>query len=119
MTEIEHDTGRPVSTTNAQVLYILHAIAPFTYWLLALLAVIIGAIARDNVRGTWLESHYSYLSRTFWWGLLWLVIFTVVFTVTVIGLFILFIPWFILTVWYLYRVIRGWLRLNDRQPAPE
>jgi uncharacterized membrane protein len=37
----------------------------------------------------------------------------------VIGLFVLFIPWFILTVWYLYRVIKGWLRLNDHQPAPE
>jgi uncharacterized membrane protein len=119
MSEIEHDTGRPVSTTNAQILYILHAIAPFTYWILALLAVIIGAFARDDVRGTWLESHYAYLSRTFWWGLLWLVIFTVVFAITVIGLFVLFIPWFILTVWYLYRVIRGWVRLNDRKPAPE
>jgi uncharacterized membrane protein len=119
MTDIDHDSQRPVSTTNAQVLYILHAIAPFTYWILALLAVIIGAINRDSVRGTWLESHYSYLSRTFWWGLAWLVLFTVIFTLTVVGLFILFIPWFILTVWYLYRVVRGWMRLNDRAPAPE
>jgi uncharacterized membrane protein len=119
MTEIEHDTGEPASTTNAQVLYVLHALAPFTYWILALLAVIIGAFARDSARGTWLESHYTYLARTFWWGLLWLVIFTVVFAITVIGIFLLFIPWFILTVWYLYRVIRGWIRLNDRKPAPE
>jgi uncharacterized membrane protein len=119
MAEIEHETGRPVSTTNAQILYILHAIAPFTYWLLALLAVIIGAVGRDGVRGTFVESHYAYLSRTFWWSLLWLVIFTVVFVVTVVGIFLLFIPWFLLTVWYLYRVIRGWMRLNDRLPAPE
>jgi len=106
------------STTNLQVLYILHTLSPFTYWTLALVAVIIGAIARGNVRGTWLETHYSYPARTFWWGLLWLVIFTVVFTVTVIGIWLLFIPWGILTIWYLYRVIRGWLRLNDGQPAP-
>ena len=118
MTEIEHDTGRPVSTTNIQILYVLHAIAPFTYWLLALLAVIIGAMARDSARGTYLESHYAYLSGTFWWGLLWLVLFTVIFTITVLGFFLLAIPWFILTVWYLYRVIRGWLRLNDHRPAP-
>jgi len=51
MTEIEHDTGKPASTTNAQVLYVLHALAPFTYWILALLAVIIGAFARDSARG--------------------------------------------------------------------
>jgi uncharacterized membrane protein len=119
MAEIEHDTGKPVSATTAQVLYILHAIAPFTYWLLALLAVIIGAMGRDSVRGTYLESHYDYLGRTFWWGLLWLVIFTFVFVITVIGIFVLFIPWAILTIWYLYRVIRGWLRLNAQRPAPE
>ena len=119
MAEIEHDTGRPVSTTNAQVLYVLHAIAPFTYWILAALAVMIGAFARDSARGTFVESHYAYLARTFWWGLLWLVLFTVIFTITVVGLFILFIPWGILTIWYLYRVIRGWLRLNDGKPAPD
>jgi uncharacterized membrane protein len=47
------------------------------------------------------------------------VLFTVIFVVTVVGIFLLFIPWFILTCWYLYRVIRGWMRLNDRKPAPE
>ena len=61
MTDIEHETQRPVSTTNAQILYVLHAIAPFTYWLLALIAVIIGAVGRDGVRGTFVESHYVYL----------------------------------------------------------
>jgi uncharacterized membrane protein len=119
MAEIEHDTGRPVSKTNAQVLYVMHAIAPFTYWTLAVIAVIIGAVARDSTRGTFVESHYTYLARTFWWSLLWLVIFTLVFTITVIGIFLLWLPWGILTIWYLYRVIRGWLRLNDGLPAPE
>lgn len=119
MTQIEHDSGKPVGRTNAQVLYVMHAIAPFTYWTLALVAVIIGYIARDSARGTFVESHYEYLAGTFWWGLLWLVIFTLVFVVTVVGIFLLFIPWFILTVWYLYRVIKGWIRLNDGRPAPE
>ena len=118
MTQIEHDTGRPASTTNVQLLYIMHGIAPFTYWTLALVAVIIGAIARDSARGTFVDSHYSYLARTFWWTLLWVVILTFVFAITIVGLFILFIPWGILTIWYLYRVIRGWLRLNDGLPAP-
>ena len=119
MADLEHETGRPVSTTNAQILYVMHAIAPFTYWTLAVVAVIIGAIGRDSVRGTFVESHYEYLARTFWWGILWLVIFTVIFAITVVGIFLLFIPWGILTIWYLYRVIRGWLRLNDGRPAPE
>ena len=118
MTEIEHDGGRPLNTTTAHVMYIMHAISPFTLWSLSLLAVIIGAFARDGVRGTWVETHYSYLLRTFLWGIVWLVILSIIFTITVIGIFLLFIPWGVLTIWYLYRVIRGWLRLNDRKPAP-
>jgi uncharacterized membrane protein len=118
MTEIEHGTGRPVSTTTAHMLYVLHAISPFTLWSLSLLAVIIGAFARDSVRGTYVETHYSYLLRTFLWGLVWLVILTVIFAVTLVGLLLLAIPWGILTLWYLYRVIRGWLRLNAGRAAP-
>ena len=56
------------------VLYLLHALAPFTMWTLALVAVIIGAVKRDDYRGTWTETHISWLSRTFWWGLLWILI---------------------------------------------
>ena len=118
MTEIEHDAGRPVDTSTAQILYIMHGISPFTLWTLSIVAVIVGAVARDKVRGTWVESHYSWLARTFFWGLLWFVIVSFIFMVTVVGIFLLFIPWGILTIWYLYRVIRGWLLLNDRKPAP-
>lgn len=119
MTEIDGTSGRPVATTNAHILYLMHALSPFTLWSLSLVAVIIGAFMRDSARGTFLESHYSWLLRTFCWGLLWLVIGTTIFVLTVIGIVLLWIPWGILTIWYLYRVIRGWLRLNDRRPAPD
>ena len=118
MTEIDGTSGRPVSTTGLHVLYIMHALSPFTLWSLSLLAVIMGAFMRDSARGTYLESHYAWLLRTFLWGILWVVITTTVFVLTVVGIFLLFIPWTILTIWYLYRVIRGWLRLNDAKPAP-
>ena len=118
MTEIEHDAGRTAPTGTTHFLYAMHAVSPFTLWSLSLLAVIIGAFTRDSVRGTWMESHYSWLLRTFLWGMVWLVITSVVFTVTVIGIFFLWVPWGILTIWYLYRVARGWLRLNDGKPAP-
>jgi uncharacterized membrane protein len=118
MTELEHDTGRPAPTGTAHILYAMHAISPFTLWSLSLLAVIIGAFARDSVRGSWVETHYSYLLRTFLWGILWVVILTFIFFVTVIGILLLWLPWGVLTIWYLYRVIRGWLRLNDGKAAP-
>jgi len=118
MAEIEHDSGRAAPTSTAHILYILHALAPFTLWSLSVVAVIIGAITRDTVRGTWVESHYSWLLRTFAWGMLWLVVGTVIFVMTVVGIFLLWALWGVLTIWYLYRVIRGWLRLNDGLPAP-
>src|SRR5262249_9755922 len=64
MAEIE---ANPVPTTNAHIVYLMHALAPFTLWTLAVVAVIVGAIARDHVRGTYVESHYSWLARTFGW----------------------------------------------------
>lgn len=118
MTEIEHDSGKPANTRTANILYIMHGISPFTFWTLSVVAVIVGALTRDSVRGTWVETHYSWLLRTFAWGILWLVVVTFVFFVTVIGILLIWIPWGILTIWYLYRVIRGWLLLNEGKPAP-
>lgn len=117
MIDIDGRTGKPVSTTVAQVLYILHALAPFTFWTLALVAVVIGAIHKGSIAGTYLESHYRWLSSTFWYGMGWLIVLTVIFAITVIGLLFLWLLWFGLTVWYLWRVLRGWSRLNNAQPA--
>jgi uncharacterized membrane protein len=123
MTEIEHDAA-PVGTPDTRVahfMYLMHGLAPFTAWLLAVLGIIVGIVTRDKVRGTWVESHYSWLSRTFWWSLLWIAvcgILTAILFVTIVGILVWWLPWTILFFWYLYRVIRGWLRLNDARPAP-
>jgi uncharacterized membrane protein len=103
----------------AHILYVLHALAPFTAWLLAVAAIILGMIKRDDVRGTYLDSHFAWLSRTFWWGLLWAFVagvltFLLILTILLSPLF--WLPYTVLFVWYLYRVIKGWLRLNDRLP---
>ena len=121
MTEIEGSTGRPTDTKVAHILYLMHGLAPFTFWLLALGAIVVGMMNRDAVRDSWVETHYSWLSRTFWWGLLWIVIagiITFVLVITVVGIVVSWVPYTILFIWYLYRVIRGWLLLNDRKPAP-
>ena len=100
----------------AHVLYILHALAPFTAWLLALIAIVLGMARRDEVRGTYLESHFSWLARTFWWGLLWIVVcflLTWVLILTILLACLFWLPYTVLFLWYLYRVIRGWLKLND------
>ena len=118
MAEIENP--RRSDTDIAYILYAMHAIAPFTLWTLAAVAVFFGYVSRDRVRGTYVESHLSWLARTFWFGLGAFVILCVVLTITIIGipLVLLGLPWFIMTVWYLYRIFRGWLLMRDGLPAP-
>ena len=121
MTEIDGTSGRPVATTNTHLLYAMHLASPFTFWSLALLAVFIGAFVRDPVRGTYVETHISWLMRTFCWTVLWAVLLflpTLLLAATVILIPVAWALWALLTVWYIYRVVRGWLRLNDRRPAP-
>ncbi len=108
------------SMTVTHVMYGLHALAPFTMWTLAIVAMIIGLVKRDDVRGTWLDSHYEYMSRTFWWGILWAVLawatFWILGLATLgIGMAVLWILPVAVLVWYLYRVIKGWMRLNEKR----
>ncbi len=117
---IEKDVSSSITVTH--VMYGLHALAPFTMWTLAIVAMIVGLVKRDDVRGTWLDSHYDYLSRTFWWGILWAVLawgaFWVLGILTLgIGMAVLWILPVAVLVWYLYRVIKGWLRLNEKKPV--
>ena len=103
----------------ATILYLLHALAPFTAWLLAVIAVVLGIAKRDDVRGTFLDSHFSWLSRTFWWGLFWIVacgVLTALMFLTILLIPVAWLPYAGLFVWYLYRVVKGWLRLNDGLP---
>ena len=108
------------SLTITHVLYGMHAVAPFTLWTFAIIAMIIGLVKRDDVRGTWLDSHYRYLSSTVWWGLLWAVlawsVFWILGLLTLgIGMLVLWILPVAVLVWYLYRVVKGWLCLNDKK----
>jgi uncharacterized membrane protein len=91
----------------ALVVYVLYALS-FLYGITAIAGVVIAYIKRDDVRGTWLESHFNWQIRTFWWGLLWTAI-GIVLAMVAVGFLILFVVW----VWAIYRVVKGWLRLND------
>ncbi|MBK8325391.1 MAG: hypothetical protein IPL06_22675 [Betaproteobacteria bacterium] len=104
------------NTRIVHILYILHGLAPFTMWLLAVVAIIIGMVKKSDLQGTVLASHVSWLSRTFWWGLLWIVICTVLtflFIISIILAILYWLPFTVLFIWYPYRVIKGWLKLND------
>ncbi len=123
----------PTSTTLVNwttAIYALHAfslvvgivttatiIGSFLLGLPSLLAVVLNYVKRGDVRGTWLDSHFRWQIRTFWYGLLWvsLCLLFVVFTLG-IGILIVWLPAAIVALWFVYRIVRGWLRLAAGRP---
>ncbi|MGZ9058198.1 MAG: DUF4870 family protein [Burkholderiaceae bacterium] len=87
----------------------------------SIIAVIINYVKRSEVRGTYLDSHFSWQIRTFWWAMLWAIIIGVMgalLAIVIVGFAIWIIGFFALGIWAIYRIARGWLRLKDRQPMP-
>jgi len=116
--------------TLAHVIYALHAFSAVTGLLSpamivtafltgwpSIIAVILNYVKRSDVRGTWLDSHFSWQIRTFWFALLWLAIGAVLF-VTVVGIPVAVVLWFATGIWVLYRIIRGWLALSSSKVLP-
>ena len=106
--------------TLTLVVYALQA-ASFLVGLTFIVAVIINYVKRDDVRGTWLESHFSWQIRTFWFALLWAVIVALVslpLAVILVGIGTWVAGLFVLGIWAIYRIARGWLRLKDHQAMP-
>jgi uncharacterized membrane protein len=83
----------------------------------SIIAVILNYVKRSDVRGTWLESHFRWQIRTFWFGLLWVSICVVFVILTLgLGLLIAWLPIGLVGFWFIYRVLRGWLALRDKRP---
>jgi uncharacterized membrane protein len=86
----------------------------------SILAVILNYVKRDDARGTWIDSHFRWQIRTFWYGLLWVSLCVLFVILTLgIGLIVVWLPIAIVTVWFVYRIARGWMRLSARQPMYE
>ncbi|MCF6236127.1 MAG: hypothetical protein L3J70_07110 [Gammaproteobacteria bacterium] len=100
----------PTSTkTIATVVYALQAVS-FFLGITLIIAVVINYIKRESVQGTWLESHFRWQIRTFWFSLLWGAIGFITIFIG-IGYVILIAN----MIWLIYRIVKGWLRLNDEQ----
>jgi uncharacterized membrane protein len=119
-------TGGPLFTWT-QAIYALHALSLLTGILGAativgafligwpsIIAVILNYVKRSDVRGTWLESHFRWQIRTFWYGLLWVSLCIIFVVLTLgIGLIIVWLPIAIVSLWFVYRIVRGWLALRE------
>jgi uncharacterized membrane protein len=84
----------------------------------SIIAVIINYVKRNDARGTWLESHFTWQIRTFWFALAWacaVFLLGLVLVVVLVGFAIWAVGLFVLGCWAIYRIASGWLRLNDRR----
>ena len=96
--------------TLTTVVYALQA-ATFITGITAIIAIVINYVKKDEAAGTWLESHFRWQIRTFWFGLLWMFVGALT--------WIIVIGWLVLAincVWLIYRIVKGWLNLNDGKP---
>ena len=126
----------PTPTANrsllqwTQIIYALHALSllvgilgaatvvgSFLIGWPSIIAVILNYVKRGDVRGTWLETHFRWQVRTFWYGLLWVLLcaFFVVITLG-IGIIVAWLPLGIVTLWFIYRIARGWMALGNGRP---
>jgi uncharacterized membrane protein len=128
-------TTRPVDPSLISYthwMYALHAVAAvigistaafiataFVFSIPSIIAVIMNYVKRNDVRGTWLDSHFSWQLRTFWWAALWIVVVSVISFPLILllglGLVTMWIGISLVGLWILYRVIRGWLALKDHR----
>jgi uncharacterized membrane protein len=118
----------PSVLTVAHIVYALHTFAiivgivgaatvigSFVGSLPSLVAVLLNYVKRGEARGTWAASHYRWQIRTFWFALLWALIGWAL-VITIVGAMVGVPILIALTLWLIYRIGRGWLRLRDRRP---
>ncbi|MDF2867129.1 MAG: transrane protein [Gammaproteobacteria bacterium] len=94
------------------IVYGLQALGllPIIGFIAAVVAIIINYIKLPEVQGTWLASHFRWQIRTFWFSLLWNIV-GMILLIVLIGKLILLANF----IWVLYRIIKGWIYLNDKR----
>ena len=99
--------------TLTTVVYALQAAGFFLGGVTWIVAVVMNYVKREDAAGTPYESHFRWQIRTFWFGLLWAVIGGLL-AFVLVGFAVLFAD----AVWLIYRIVKGWLNLNDGKPMP-
>ena len=100
------------------IIYALYAFSFFVSGVPAIVAIIINYIKLEEMQGTFLDSHFRWQMKTFWYSLTG-VVMSLLFMTVFIGWFM--IGWFGLAavfVWYVYRIVKGWLNLGENKPMP-
>lgn len=99
----------------ARILYIAHGITFFfSLGMLSFLPVIVNHVKRPDTVGTLVHSHHTWMIRTFWYYIVWMAVATVLFF-SIIGIPLAWIIWPVAWIWHAYRLIRGFIDLNNNR----
>ena len=134
MNQVTTVEATPSLLRVVHIVYALHAVGlalgafgaatvlgSFLFGWPSIIAVVINYVKRSEARGSWLESHFEWQIRTFWFALAWAVIVAIVsipLTLVLIGFGTWILGMLVLGVWAIYRIARGWLRLQAHEPMP-
>jgi uncharacterized membrane protein len=129
-------SGQPMDASlvsYTHIIYALHSLSvligltsavtivgSFIFGLPSIIAVIMNYARQSDVRGTFLESHFRWQIRTFWFALLWVIVIlglSLPLMLVIVGFITLWIGFVLLGIWVIYRIIRGWLALRDQRPV--
>ena len=107
---MENAESEKSAKTLTTIIYALYA-ASFLVGVTAIVGIVMNYVKKEDVAGTFLESHFRWQIRTFWFGLLWGVLGAIT--------MLILVGWVVLTangIWIIYRIVKGWLRLNENKP---
>jgi uncharacterized membrane protein len=118
--------------TYTHVIYALHTLSvlmglttawtvvgAFIFGIPSIVAVIMNYVRQSDARGTFLESHFRWQIRTFWFAVLWAAVIWAIslpLMLVLVGFATLTIGYLALAIWVIYRIARGWLALRDQRP---
>jgi len=109
-TEITPEQSEINNKNITQLIYGLYA-ASLIVGVTGLVGIILNYVKRDDVVGTMYESHFTWQIRTFWYSLLWFVL-----GLLTVWLVVGFFVWVASGIWFIYRIVKGWLRLSEGKP---
>jgi len=110
MENIVSSKNEKSAKTLTTIIYALYA-ALYLVGITAIVAIVINYVKKEDVAGTFLESHFRWQIRTFWFGLLWGALGSIT--------MVIIVGWFVLIadgIWIVYRIVKGWLRLSENKP---
>jgi uncharacterized membrane protein len=116
--ELVYERGLEDAKQFARIMYIAHAATFFfSLGLLSVLVLIVNYIRRPETAGTMVYSHHTWMIRSFWWYVVWMAV-AIFLAITIIGIPLAWLVGVVAWVWMAYRIIRGFLDLNNNRAMP-